>query len=48
MFQFIAKLRRRRQLRATLRRLEAFDDHRLADIGVTRADLRDLRYGRVF
>jgi uncharacterized protein YjiS (DUF1127 family) len=46
MRQFFADFRHRRQQRAALKRLENYDDHLLADIGMTRADLRLLRYGR--
>lgn len=46
MLKFIEELRRRHHQRRALKRLESYDDHLLADVGLTRADLRALRYGR--
>ena len=48
MRNFIAKIRHRQFQRATLRQLESYNDHLLADVGITRADIRALRYGRPF
>lgn len=45
MRNFIERIRHRQRQRAALRRLETYDDHLLADVGLTRADLRALRYG---
>ena len=36
----VARFLRRWQTRRTIRKLEEFDDHLLADVGVTRCDLR--------
>lgn len=45
MRKFIAKVRHHQHQRATLRHLESYSDHLLADVGITRADIRILRYG---
>jgi len=46
MHNFIAKFRHLQRQRATLRDLESYGDHLLADVGITRADIRAMRYGR--
>lgn len=47
MFEIITNMRHRRQQRAALKRIETYDDRLLANVGLTAADLRALRYGRV-
>lgn len=44
----VAWIKRRRRIRRDVDRLREFDDHLLADIGISRADLlHSIRYGRL-
>jgi uncharacterized protein YjiS (DUF1127 family) len=38
---------RRRDIRATIKQLEALDDEELRDIGISRGDIEDIAHGRV-